>query len=85
MRRFNLIRHEDVHGKSGTGTIAEGIEFSDGTVVIKWISQYWSVNTFLNIHEIKFLHGHGGKTKVVWVDKPDIDDIEENLVDVKEN
>jgi len=77
MRRFHLMRKEDVHGKSGTGLVAEGIEFSDGAVVIKWLSQYWGVNVFLNIHEVKHLHGHEGKSRVVWIDKPSIDDIDE--------
>ena len=31
MRNFNLIRHIDVSGLSGTGVVAEGVVFSDGT------------------------------------------------------
>jgi hypothetical protein len=35
MRLFLLIRNEDVSGVSGTGIVAEGVEFSDGTVAMR--------------------------------------------------
>lgn len=76
-RRFILVRKEDVHGKSGTGNVAEGCEFEDGSVALKWTSQYWSGTWFRSIHELKHLHGHEGKTKVAWVDPPTVDDVEE--------
>ncbi len=79
MRRFNLIRKEDMHDKSGVGLVAEGCEFENGAIALKWTSQYWSGTWFLNIQELKHLHGHNGKTKVSWVDKPNIDDTEEIL------
>ena len=82
MRRFNLIRKEDVHNKSGTGLVAEGIEFSDGSVALKWTTQYWSINVFLNLHELKHLHSHEGRTKVVWIDPPDANDAAEEIPNI---
>ena len=75
-RRFILIRNEDIHGKSGTGAVAEGCEFENGWVSLTWVSQYSSGTWFASIHNLKHLHGHEGKTKVVWIDPPAIDDVE---------
>ena len=36
MRTFRLIRDEDPTGISGTGSVAEGVEFDDGTVAMRW-------------------------------------------------
>ena len=36
MRVFALIRDVDVSGVSGTGVVAEGVQFSDGTCVLRW-------------------------------------------------
>lgn len=35
MNRFELVRDVDVTGISGTGVVAEGVEFSDGTVALR--------------------------------------------------
>jgi hypothetical protein len=37
MRLFSLVRDEDVSGISGTGPIAEGVEFTDGSVALRWL------------------------------------------------
>ncbi len=68
MRRFKLVRAEDVSGTSGTGVVAEGVEFSNGQVVIHWISQLESVNVYANAKVLAALHGHDGKTMVEWID-----------------
>jgi len=80
-RRFVLERKEDIHGNSGTGTVAEGCEFENGWVALTWASQYSSGTWFPSIHNLKHLHGHEGRTRVLWIDPPDKNDIEE----VKEN
>jgi hypothetical protein len=68
MRRFVLERKVDSTGTSGTGIVAEGVEFSNGQVVIHWISQLESVNTYANAKVLTSLHGHGGNTVVRWID-----------------
>lgn len=77
MRRFVLVRHEDVSGTSGTGIVAEGVEFSNGQVVLHWTTQLESVAVYANSKVLEQVHGHGGRTKVKWIDKL--------LISLKEN
>ncbi len=77
MRRFKVKRVEDASGVSGTGIVAEGLEFDDGGVVMKWLSHKSTITFFANIKHLKDLHGHGGKTKVVWIDPDPLADAEE--------
>lgn len=69
-RRFVLQRNEDVTGVSGTGIVAEGVEFSDGVVVLHWISQWPSsvVHYDRGMESVIHVHGHGGKTNIVWLE-----------------
>jgi len=41
-RTFVLHRDEDVSGVSGTGVVAEGVVFSDGAVVVRWLGKHAS-------------------------------------------
>lgn len=68
MRNFQLKRVEDVSGVSGVGIVAEGIEFSDGTCVIRWIGRLRSTAIYDNVFEMLDIHGHEGKTVLVWRD-----------------
>lgn len=68
MRRFLLVRSEDVSGTSGTGVVAERVEYSNGQVSIHWISQLESVNVYANRKVLESLHGHDGRTVVEWID-----------------
>lgn len=69
MRTFVLQRDHDETGISGTGTVAEGIQFSDGTVALRWIvgedrsSVFWQ-----SIDSVERIHGHGGHTRIAWTD-----------------
>lgn len=76
-RRFVLQRDEDETGVSGTGVVAEGVEFSDGVVALRWIvppGRKGSGNpTSVVFHDngidsVDKIHGHNGKTKIVWID-----------------
>lgn len=69
MRRFTLERDIDETGISGTGTIAEGVQFSSGEVALKWKTAVWSCVFYLNVAAVEHIHGHAGKTRVVWVDE----------------
>lgn len=68
MRRFVLERREDMTGTSGTGIVAEGCELSSGHVVLTWFSCLQSVAVYDNAKVLDALHGHDGRTKVVWLD-----------------
>lgn len=67
-KRFELHRDEDETGVSGTGIVAEGVEFTGGMVALSWLSPYACVNVYGNIKVVEDLHGHGGKTRVVFID-----------------
>lgn len=66
MRPFHLLRTVDVSGVSGTGVVAEGVQFSDGRVVLRWLTDVPSTAIYDSIDAIRHIHGHDGMTKVVW-------------------
>lgn len=68
MRRFNLVRHEDESGVSGTGNVAQGVEFDDGTAVMRWLTATPSTAFYANVVDLENIHGHGGKTVVSYID-----------------
>ena len=71
MRGFVLIRDEDVTGVSGTGTVAEGVQFVDGHVAMRWIVvEHRSVSVWQSIEDAIAVHGHNGATRVQWLDEP---------------
>ncbi len=67
LRLFHLKRIEDVHGVSGTGVVAEGVEFSNGMVALTWLSPWRKVDVCENIKALEQVHGHEGRTVIVWV------------------
>lgn len=68
MRRFELHREVDESGISGTGVVAEGVAFSDGTAALRWKAQYKSTAVYQSMADVEAIHGHNGQTKVVWFD-----------------
>ena len=69
MRRFELVRTRDVSGVSGTGVVADGVEFPDGLVFLRWRGRVRSYSFFENgVPEMLEIHGHGGATRVRWID-----------------
>lgn len=68
MRRFNLVRNEDESGVSGTGTVAQGTEFDDGTCAMRWLTAKASTAVYDSILDLEEIHGHGGKTVIEWID-----------------
>ncbi|WP_329001164.1 hypothetical protein OHA18_42855 [Kribbella sp. NBC_00709] len=67
-RRFRLIRHQDVSGVSGTGPVAEGVQFTDGSVALRWYGDYPTTTVWDGIDSVIAIHGHGGATEVEWLD-----------------
>jgi hypothetical protein len=76
VKTFKLIRHTDVTGISGPGVVAEGVQFTDGTVVLRWRKagtarpDHVKPTTVIHddIESVIGLHGHDGATEVVWRD-----------------
>lgn len=71
MRRFHLDRASDPSGVSGTGVVAEGIEFTDGSVALRWLSAWPSTSIYPDVATVETVHGHGGSTVVIWYDGPE--------------
>lgn len=67
-RRFYLSRQEDPTGISGTGVVADGVVWQDGTVTIKWLGDHSSEVSWRRLEDMEYIHGHGGKTMVIWRD-----------------
>jgi hypothetical protein len=68
MRRFRLHRIRDESGISGTGTVAEGVAFTDGTVALRWLTATASTAVYASMADVAIIHGHGGATRIVYVD-----------------
>lgn len=84
-KQFVLYRHEDVSGVSGTGIVAEGVEFADGKVALRWYPKSTgrraeiakemdfeyggSVSIFDTLKEVVAIHGHKGATEAIYVDE----------------
>lgn len=68
MKNFELHRDNDETGVSGTGIVAEGVEFPGGLVVMKWRGDLSSVGIYKSIFELEQIHGHNGATRIVWLE-----------------
>lgn len=80
--RFYVQRDDDITGISGTGVVVEGVVFSDGWGVSHWLDQAPMHEPKTDVWHRPFLRpggqdvftkisGHGGRTKVVWLDECD--------------
>lgn len=67
-RRFHLQRHHDVTGASGTGRVADGIQWPDSTATLRWRGERASTVHWDRIEDAEAIHGHGGHTELVWDD-----------------
>jgi len=79
-----FLREEDESGVSGTGIVADIIEYPDGWCVAHWRSNMPSTNVYPNVKALSAVHGHGGKTKVVWIAEIDAPKDAEHLQEVVE-
>jgi hypothetical protein len=78
MRKFSLIRTEDYSGVSGTGHVAEGVMYDDGTCAVSWTvparlcdgsKKVIKTTTFFECwQDVVLLHGHDGRTFLMWND-----------------
>lgn len=71
-RTFYLNRKEDGTGVSGVGDIAWGVEFPDGTAVLRWHADANNAphctSLWNSVIDIERIHGHGGATEIVYHD-----------------
>lgn len=73
MRMFYLYRIEDETGVSGAGIVAEGCQFSDGQCCMTWLTGLTSVAVYKDLKTLEGIHGHKGKTRVVYEDSDQVD------------
>ncbi len=67
-RRFHLQREHDVTGASGTGRVADGVLWPDGTATLRWLGPRASTVHWDQLADAVAIHGHGGHTHIVWDD-----------------
>lgn len=70
-RRFQLHRSTDVTNVSGTGIVADGIQWPDGTISIRWRGDRPSVVFWQRAEDALHVHGHAGSTQIMWLDEPE--------------
>lgn len=69
-KTFTFVRDVDESGVSGTGVVAEGIEFSNGKVAVCFLSdKVKSAIVYDSIEDAVAIHGHGGKTRLVYTEQ----------------
>jgi hypothetical protein len=64
VKTFRLYRDRDVSGVSGTGVVADGVQFDDGVVVIRWRGPQRSTVVWNSLADAIAVHGHGGATRI---------------------
>lgn len=65
-RNFHLNRKIDYSGISGKGIVAEGVEFANGKVLIKWLGDRPSLVLWQSMEHAGSVHGHNGGTEFVY-------------------
>jgi len=72
MNRFELHRDVDESKVSGEGIVADGVVFDCGYAVVCWREttriETPTVGWYPDIKAVVRIHGHGGKTRLVWLD-----------------
>lgn len=72
IRKFHFMRLEDASGVSGCGKVAEGVVFSNGKVALEWFGEHSSTNVYDSLEDVEYIHGHGGRTKIVFEDEEEV-------------
>lgn len=67
MKTFELHHHEDASGVSGTGVVAEGVVFTDGTCALHWRGDRAPTGVYGSVDDVIAIHGHEGRIQLVYV------------------
>lgn len=74
MRLFELHRTKVVEGRTTTYAVAEGVEWGDRTVALRWLGKNPSSVTHDSIEAVTKVHIHSsglsGGQMIVWVFEP---------------
>lgn len=76
MRRFEVVRYDDKGIGLHSGKVLEGIVFSDGTCVVRWVKKPGpnSIGIFSSFEDFEKIHiepapGKTRRSEVHWVDE----------------
>lgn len=61
---IQLIRQKDSTGVSGTGLVCEGFIFSNGQVILRWLTGISSIVIHESIENVRKIHCHDGQTYI---------------------
>lgn len=68
-RRFHLQRVTDVTGASGTGRVADGVLWPDGSASVRWRTERRSIVFWdKGVDDARAVHEHGGASRIVFDD-----------------
>jgi hypothetical protein len=67
-KRLHLQRDVDVSGVSGIGIVAYGVQFPDGSVVLRWDTRVRTTVMYDSLQDVEKIVGHNGATKIVLDD-----------------
>jgi len=67
-RRFIVMRNVDHTGVSGTGHVADGCQWADGHVTLRWFGEHQSTVGWESLDHAIAVHGHDGATEFVFID-----------------
>lgn len=70
-KRFYLQRDIDESSLSGTGRVANGVVWPDGSADVRWCGEHGSTAHWDRFESVPAIHGHEGRTRLVWLDTPD--------------
>ena len=70
VRPLHLERDHDVSGVSGTGVVAYGARFPDGTIVLRWDTKVATTVIYSSAADLEQIVGHGGSTRIVYDEPP---------------
>lgn len=67
MMTFHLMREVDDSGVSGTGIVAHGCIFPDGSVALRWDTPHAPKSTavYSSIDDVITIHCHNGHSRLV--------------------
>ena len=67
-RRFHVARATDTAGTRSVARVADGVLFSDGSVVLCWLGEFHSIAVYGSLRSAIKVHGHGGTTWFEFLD-----------------
>jgi len=74
MKLFELHKAKVVDGHLNTYAVAEGVEYTDGTVAMRWLGENPTSVTHDSMESVNRIHVHAsglsGAQSVVWIFEP---------------